>query len=177
MTRDELARSLSLNTNLRQTLGATPKFGDVSGDLLGIAEALTSRGSSIRDYDFVSTGMMSFSGTSFNPTGSTNRLDLAVALVKALGYDAQARSLANTTVTSGGTALTDNSQIPGALRGYAQIAIDKGLFEAFPAEVLQIAPGQFIVVPGPRFEPATTVSRAVLAEKLNSYRTFFTTGG
>jgi hypothetical protein len=121
--------------------------------------------------------MMAFSGTSFNPTGSVNRLDLAVALVKALGHDAEARALANTTVTSSGTALTDNSQIPGSLRGYAQIAINLGLFEAFPAEVRQIAPGQFIVVPGPRFEPATNVSRATLATKLNTYRTLFTTGG
>ena len=177
VTRDELARSLSLNTNLRQTLGLTPKFGDVSGDLLGIAEAVTARGSTIRDYDFVATGMMTSTATSFNPSSSVNRLDLVVALVKALGYDAQARSLANTTVTYQSTALTDNSQIPAALRGYVQIAIDKGLFEAFPAEVRQVAPGQFIVVPGPRFEPATTVTRAVLAEKLNSYRALFTTGG
>ena len=177
VTRDEFARSLSLNTNLRQSLGATPKFSDLTGDLLGIAEAVTARGSAIRDYDFVSTGMMSFSGMSFNPTGAVGRLDVAVALVKALGYDAQARVLANTTVTYQGTALTDNTQIPGSLRGYVQIAIDKGLFEAFPAEVRQVAPGQFVVVPGPRFEPATNVTRAVLAEKLNTYRTLFTTGG
>jgi serine protease AprX len=177
VTREEVARSLSLNTNLRQTLGATPKFSDVSGDLLGIAEAITARGSTIRDYDFVSTGMMSFSATSFNPTGAVNRLDLAVALVKALGHDAEARALANTTVTSGGTALSDNAQIPGSLRGYAQVAINLGLFEAFPAEVRQIAPGQFIVVPGPRFEPTTTVTRGTLAAKLNTYRSLFTTGG
>jgi serine protease AprX len=121
--------------------------------------------------------MIAASGTSFNPAGLVNRLDLAVALVKALGHDAEARALANTTVTSNGTALSDNSQIPGSLRGYVQIAINKGLFEAFPAEVRQIAPGQFIAIPGPRFEPATTVSRAVLAGKLNTYRTLFTTGG
>lgn len=177
VTREELARTLSANTSLRQTLGATPKFADVSGDLLGIAEAVTARGSTLRDYDFVSTGMMGSGALSFNPTGSVNRLDLAVALVKALGYDMQARALANTNVTYQGTTLTDNSQIPGGLRGYVQIAIDKGLFEAFPSEVRQIAPGQFIAVPGPRFEPATTVTRAVLAEKLNAYRTLFTTGG
>jgi hypothetical protein len=97
--------------------------------------------------------------------------------VKALGYDAQARTLANSNVTYQGTQLTDNAQIPASLRGYVQIAIDKGLFEAFPAEVRQIAPGQFIVVPGPRFEPGTGVTRGVLAEKLNTYRTLFTTGG
>jgi serine protease AprX len=177
VSREDLANVLKLDTSLRQSLGATPKFGDVSGDLLGIAEAVTASGSTLRDYDFVSTGMMSFSTTSFNPTGAVNRLNLAVALVKALGHDAEARALANTTVTSGGTALSDNSQIPGSLRGYAQIAINLGLLEAFPAEVRQIAPGQFIVVPGPRFEPTTNVTRGTLAAKLNTYRTLFTTGG
>ncbi len=177
VNREDLARSLVLNTSLRQSVGATPKFGDVTGDLRNIAEAVTAKGSTLRDYDFVPTGLMSFSGTSFNPGGSVNRLDLAVAFIKAIGRDAEARALANTTVTSGGTALTDNSQIPAALRGYVQLAIDKGLFEAFPAEVRQIGPGQFIVVPGPRFEPATTVKRGTFAEKLTIYRQLFTTGG
>lgn len=177
VNREDLARSLVLNTALRQSLGATPKFGDVSGDLRNITEAVTAKGSTLRDYDFVPTGMVSFSGTSFNPAGTVNRLDLAVAFIKAIGRDTEARALANTTVTSGGTALTDNSQIPGALRGYVQLAINKGLFEAFPAEFRQIAPGQFIVVPGPRFEPATTVKRGTFAEKLTIYRGLFTTGG
>jgi len=177
VSREELARSLALNTSLRQTLGSTPKFADVSGDLLAIAEAVTAKGSTLRDYDFIPTGMMSFSGTSFNPGGSVNRLDLAVALIKALGHDAQARALANTTVMYQGNALSDNAQIPGALRGYVQLALNKGLFEAFPAEVRQIAPGQFLVIPGPRFEPATQVTRATLAERLVKYRQLFTTGG
>jgi serine protease AprX len=177
VTREDLARSLALNTSLRQTLGATPKYTDVSGDLRLFAEYATARGSTNRDFDFTPTGMIVASGTSFNSAGSVNRLDLAVALVKALGHDAEARALANTTVTSNGTALSDNAQIPGSLRGYVQIAINNGLFEAFPAEVRQIAPGQFVVVPGPRFEPATTVSRAVLAGKLNTFHALFTTGG
>lgn len=177
VTREDFARSLLLNTSLRQTLFATPRFSDVSGDLRNIAEAVTANGSTNRDFNFVPTGMVGFSGSLFNGAGSVNRLDLAVALVKALGHDAQARALANTTVTSGGTPLTDNSQIPGALRGYVQLAIDKNLFEAFPAEIIQISPGVFQAVPGPRFEPATTVKRATLAEKLNKYRQLFTTGG
>lgn len=177
VTREDLARSLVLNTELRQSLGATAKFTDVSGDFRNIAEAVTAKGATNRDFDFVPTGMMSFSGTSFNPAGTVNRLDLAVAFVKALGHDALAKSKANTIVTSGGAALTDNSQIPGALRGYVQVAIDKGLFEAFPAEIIQIAPGQFQALPGPRFEPNTTVTRATLASKLNTYRQLFSTGG
>jgi serine protease AprX len=120
---------------------------------------------------------MSFSGSTFNPTGSVNRLDLAMALVKALGHDAEARRMFGTTVTYNGVALSDNAQIPLALRGYVQWAIDLGLFEAFPAEVRQIGPGQFQALPGPRFEPATTVTRATLAAKLVTYRQLYTTGG
>ncbi len=177
VTREDLARTLVLNTSLRQTLGSSPKFTDVSGSFRNIAEAVVANGSTLRDYNFTPGGMIGFTGTSFNPSGSANRLNMAVAFVKALGHDARARSLANTNVTFNGSVLSDNAQIPAALRGYVQIAIDKGLFEAFPAEVIQIAPGQFQALPGPRFEPNTTVKRATLAEKLNRFNTLFTTGG
>lgn len=177
VTREDLARTLILNTPVRQTLGATAKFADASGDLRNVAEAVTASGSTLRDYNFTPTGTMSFSGLNFNPAGAVNRLDLAVAFVKALGHDAQARAAAGSTVTSGGVALTDNGQIPSALRGYVQIAIDKGLFEAFPAQVIQTGPGQFQVLPGPRFEPNTTVNRSTLASKLVSFNALFTTGG
>jgi hypothetical protein len=162
---------------MRQTIGASPKFTDVSGDLLRIAAGVTASGSNLRDYDFTPTGMMSFSGSLFNPAGSVDRLDLAVAFVKATGHDADARALANSNVTYQGSALSDNSQIPAALRGYVQVALNIGLFEAFPAQVVEIAPGQYQVIPGPRFEPTTTVSRATLASKLNIFRQLFTTGG
>jgi serine protease AprX len=176
VTREDLARSLMLNTSLRQTVGATPKFTDVSGDLAKIAEAVTARGSSLRDWDFTPTGMMTAGTTTFNPTGDASRLDIAVALVKALGRDLDARTPVATVMWQG-TALSDNAQIPAALRSYVQIALDKGLFEAFPAEVRQIGPGQFLVLPGPRFEPATTANRADFATRLDKYRALFTTGG
>ena len=51
-----------------------------------------------------------------------------------------------------------------------------GLLEAFPAEVRQIAPGQFVALPGPRFEPETAVTRGVLAAKLNGFAVAFRTG-
>jgi serine protease AprX len=177
VTRADFARSLALNTSLRQVLGSTPKFSDVSGDLRLFSEYITAKGSTNRDFDFTPTGMLAASGNLFNPNASVSRLDMAVAFVKALGRDAEAKALANTTVTSNGTVLTDNAQIPGSLRGYVQLALDKGLFAAFPSEVRQIAPGQFIVVPGPRFEPSSSVTRATLAETLIRYRQLFTTGG
>lgn len=177
VNRGDLARSLVSNTSLRQTLGTTPKFTDVSGDLRNIAEAVVANGSTLRDYNFTPSGMMSFTGTSFSPNSSVNRLDLVVAFVRASGHDAEARALANTNVTFNGSVLSDNAQIPASLRGYVQIAINNGLFEAYPAEVIQIAPGQYQVLPGPRFEPSTAVTRANLAVKLIRFNQLLTTGG
>ena len=176
LSRAELARALVLNAPVRQSLGGAPRYTDVTGDLAAIAEAVTAKGSTLRDYDFRADGLMSASGSLFNPSGAVTRLDLAVALVRALGHDADARARANSVVLVGGQPLADLAQIPGALRGYVQIALDLGILEAFPAEVRQIGPGQFQALPGPRFEPATTVKRAVFAEKVNLFATAFGTG-
>ena len=102
---------------------------------------------------------MGTSGTAFGGSAQVNRLEEAVALVRALRLDKEAKQLAGTTVTTGGKALTDNADIPSALRGYVQLALDKGLLQAYPAEVKQTGPGQFVAVPGPRFEPARAVRR------------------
>ncbi len=177
VTREDLARSLVLNSALRQTLGATAKFTDASGDLRNVVEAVTANGSTLRDYNFAPKGMMSFTGLSFNPSTAVNRLDLAVAFVRALGHDAEAVALANSNVTYNGATLSDNASIPANLRGYVQIAINNGLFEAYPAEVRNLGNGQYQVLPGSRFEPNTTVNRATLATKLSSFRQLFSTGG
>jgi hypothetical protein len=86
-------------------------------------------------------------------------------------------ALANSTVTYNGAALSDNAQIPANLRGYVQIAINNGLFEAYPAEVRNLGNGQFEALPGPRVEPNTTVNRATLASKLNVFHQLFVIGG
>ncbi len=176
VSREDFARSLVSNTSLRQSLGATARFSDVSGDLARIAEAVTANGSTNRDFNFAPKGLLKFTGNNFNPTGTVSRLDMAVAFVRALGHDDAARAKANQPVMFNGAILSDNGQIPGDLRGYVQLAIDKGLFEAFPAEV-RFVNGQYQVLPGPRFEPNTTVNRATLAGKLNSFSQLFTTGG
>jgi serine protease AprX len=161
VTREDLVRSLAANTPLRQTLGAVPKFTDMHAELERMAEAVTANGSTLRDYNFIPGGMMSAAGSAFHPEAQTTRLELAVALVRALGHDAEARALAGTTVTSNGTALADSDSVPDALRGYVQIAINDGLFDA----------------PAGRFDPDGTITRADLADKLSTYQTLFTTGG
>jgi len=176
VTREDFARTLALNVPLRQSLPAPPRFTDVSAALRPFAEAVAAFGSTLRDWNFVPQGVIAASGSTFNPTGKINRLDLAVAFVRSLGLDAEARAGANTVVMTGGQPLVDNNAIPAALRGYVQLAIDKGVMEAFPAELREIAPGQFVAVPGPRFEPNTFVTRAGLAAKLSKFAQRFAAG-
>jgi serine protease AprX len=176
VTRADFARTLFLNTPVRQTASGSAKFSDVTGDFAALAESLTANGSTLRDYNFAPAGLMSASGTNFNPDGATSRLDLAVAFIRALGLDTEAKAKAGTSVTSGGIPLTDNAQIPSALRGYVQLAIDRGFLEVYPAEVKQIAPGQFVALPGPRVEPANGLTRATLAAKINLFAQRFAAG-
>jgi hypothetical protein len=63
-----------------------------------------------------------------------------------------------------------------AYRGYVQVALNLGLFEAFPAQAIKLENGSTMMVPGPRFEPATNVDRAGLAIKLSKFRQLFITG-
>ncbi|HYO98639.1 MAG TPA: S8 family serine peptidase, partial [Pyrinomonadaceae bacterium] len=176
VTREDFARTLSLNTPVRQAASGAPRFTDVTGDLAALAESLTVGGSTLRDWNFAPAGLMSASGTTFNPNGQISRLDLAVAFIRALGLDTEARAKAGTNVTSGGVTLTDNAQIPPALRGYVQYAIERGFLEVYPAEIKQIAPGQFVALPGPRVEPANGLTRAALAAKVNTFAARFAAG-
>ena len=58
----------------------------------------------------------------FNPSAPTDRLTMAIALVKALGLDATAQSACNTN-----PGLADWQSIPQANRGYVSIAVSRGL--------------------------------------------------
>src|SRR5207237_4506441 len=49
-------------------------------DALPISQAVTASGSTLRDWNFAPAGMMSASGSLFNPSGTVSRLDMAVAL-------------------------------------------------------------------------------------------------
>jgi serine protease AprX len=150
LTRMELGRALMFAARVPQFIPNQPSFNDLAA---ATPEALVAE--SLRR-----EGVMGTSGNSFGPGVAVSRLEQAVALVRALRLDAQAKALANSNVTSGGQVLVDNAQIPGSLRGYVQLAIDKGLMAAFPAEVREVAPGQFQALPGPRFEPNRAVKRA-----------------
>lgn len=183
VTRDDLAQLLYLNTPLRQSLGAAPKFFDVSGNSAAIAEAVTAKGSTLRDWytsenSSAPAGLMSASGSTFNPGGVTSRLDLAVALVRALGFDADAKSKAGSvvTVTYSGQTLTldDNASIPLALRGYVQDALDRGILQA----TFTLTQGPFDLQPTlhATVKPNDPNTRAFMAYALDHYRQHFVAG-
>jgi serine protease AprX len=80
------------------------------------------------------------------------------------------------TVTYSGQTLTlaDNAEIPVALRGYVQFALDKGILQAsFSLE-------QGVFDPQPtlkaRVKPADPVTRAWLAYALDHYRQHYVAG-
>jgi serine protease AprX len=171
VTRGDFAQTLVFNTALRQSLAASPRYNDVTGPLAAIAEAVSADGSTLRDYDFAPHGMLAGSGASFSPGGAVSRLDVAVALVKALGLDAAAQAKAGTdvTATSNGqtVVVSDESGIPAALRGYAQIALDRGILSATFSSTPTLTA---------TFAPGAAVTRSTLATALGSYRLAFAAG-
>ena len=177
VTRIDFARHLAINAPLRQSLADGRGFGDVGAAQQGIAQAVSSNGSTLRDWDFQPPPLMPASGT-FRPSAPVTRLDTAVALVRALGLDAAAQALAGTAVhaTANGqaVALADGDAIPPALRGYVQIALDRQLLQAFFA--MEQGPFDFQPTLRARFKPADGVSRAMLAFSLDAFRVQFAGG-
>jgi serine protease AprX len=178
VTREDFARLLYLNTPLRQFPSAAPRYSDVSAELAPIAEAVTANGSTLRDWNYAPAGMLAAYGSTFNPTANVSRLETAVALVRALGLDAEAKAKAGTVVTAsynGQTfALADNSEIPSAMRGYVQLALDKGLLQAFFN--LEQGPFDFQPTLKARVKAGEPTTRAFMAYALDNFRQRFVAG-
>jgi Subtilisin-like serine proteases len=178
VTRADFARLLVLNTPVRQSLGSTARFTDVSAELAPIAEAVAANGSTTRDYNFTPKGLMSVSGNQFNPDARASRVDIAVALIRALGLDAEAKAKAGQPVTvtySGQTlVLADNADIPTALRGYVQFALDRGILQA--SYTLEQGPFDLQPTLKARVNPNNPMSRAFMAYALDSFRRNFVAG-
>jgi serine protease AprX len=178
VTRRDFAEILYLNTPLRQTLGSSQKFADVDPNFSALAEAVTAAGSNLRDWNFAPAGMVSATGSAFSPDQNVTRLETAVALVRALGLDAEAKALAGSVVTAQyngqAIALADNSEIPSASRGYVQIALDKGLLQAFFN--LEQGPFDFQPTLKARVKANDATTRAFTAYALDNFRRHFVSG-
>ncbi len=117
VTRSDLAGALAINTPLRQAVNA-PVFADVSdSSQQALAGAVTAPGSSLRHFDYTSGGFIAPANGLFAPSQTVTRLEFAVALVRALGQDAQAQALAGTDVTAANqdgaaVVVSDSADIP-----------------------------------------------------------------
>ncbi len=92
--------------------------------------------------------------------------------------DAAAQALAgsNVTVAYGGQTLTlsDQSEIPPALRGCVQIAINRQILQAF--FTLTQGPTDFQPTITASFKPNDHVTRSLMAYSLDHYRKAFSSG-
>jgi serine protease AprX len=174
VSRGDFAFVLALNTPLRQSLADDPPFPELAAPLAAVAEAVTADGSTLRDYGFDSTGMLAVSSSSasgFAPGNPVTRLEMAVALVKALGLDAAALARAGSdviaTVDGRPVVVSDLADIPSVFRGYAQLALDRGILGV-------------VVTPGPaslvRVAPDAAVTRSSLATAVRRYRQAYSVG-
>jgi len=122
LTRGELARSLALAAGLPQRIPALPSFTDVSATDPGYPFVETVAGSRAR------ARLMDASGARFRPGTSVDRIDFAVALVRAAGREYEAQSRAGTPL-----GLVDEWKIPAGLRGYVAVALEHGFIDPIAA--------------------------------------------
>ncbi len=165
VTRAFFADALRINTPLRQAVGASA-FSDVAAAQQALMQAVAADGATLRQFDFSTGGLVAPVGAQFKPNANLTRLELAVALVRALGRDAEAQAhVGAVTVTNQSgevIILTDWLDIPADKRGYVQVALNK----SFLAPI-------FTALRMAKFSPNGTLTRAELAAALNSYRDFF----
>jgi serine protease AprX len=115
-TRLEAARAVMLGAGTRvpQYLASEPTFSDEPSD--GNAVYIESVTHSPNGDLFGTTGSL------FNPQSQIDRVSIAIALVKALGLDAEAQAARYTN-----PGLLDWYQIPSAARGYVSLAVSRNL--------------------------------------------------
>jgi serine protease AprX len=118
-TRLDLSRALMLGGGARvpQYLPDSPSFPDAPRDFNAIfVESVTH--SPFGD-------LMGTTGSTFNPQARSDRVSVAMAIVKALGLDQEAQAA---TVTNPG--LADWNLIPAQTRGYVSVALSHNLMRA-----------------------------------------------
>ena len=174
LKRGELAQYLVMGTTVRQHLpfDGRPSFSDLSvGDSrYAFAESAVARGGALRDLTQTTDGVMGTLNGAFRPNDTVTRVSLAYSLVQAMGLQAEARAFSGelTAFYDGRRIpLEDASSIPASLRGYVQLALDRGLINA-----------RFAVVQGPfdlqptlvaYFDPSKAVTRAAYAVAASRY--------
>lgn len=182
LKRSELAQYLLMGTSVRQYLpfSGTPSFTDlgISNSAYAFAESAIARGGALRNLGQDQDGVMTLQSTgAFRPNDSVTRVSLAYSLVQSLALQDEARSFSGTlTAFYDGRRipLDDAAAIPANLRGYVQLALDRGVINA-----------RFAVTQGPYdlqptlhayFDPGLMVTRAAYAVAAGRYLSLYQSG-
>jgi serine protease AprX len=169
ITRAEVADYLTLGAGLRQLrpTDGSDSLNDVDGAILAAAEAVSGLGAALRDRRQQQAAIVPavFPGQ-FDPEGLFQRAEFAYALVQSLGLEAQAeqirQALEHEPITvafqNQRIALDDDIQVPSALRGHVQLALDLNLLAAR----FSLSQGPFDLFPTihAHFDPQIAISRA-----------------
>lgn len=177
LCRAEQANYLTMGSAIRQSLplSGTSTFSDVSAFTMPFAEAVAARGASLRDLSTLQQGVMRTSGTTFNPGGSVNRLDVAYSLVQSLGMESNAKAGAGAALTvQYGTqriAIDDSADVPADLRGYAQLALDLNILNA----TFFLTQGPYDLQPTihAKLEPSKKITRGTYAVYVSRFLSAF----
>jgi serine protease AprX len=139
VTRAELAAATVLGARVPQYVPGTPTYADVQdlSTMLFVESAQAAPGGALFDD--------AEAGGDFRPDELTGRLAAAVVLVRAAGLRAEAEARAGAAL-----AVSDAASIPSELRGYAAVALERGLLAA----------------DGGLFRPQHTLTRVELARAL-----------
>lgn len=181
LKRSELAQYLVMGTSVRQNLpfSGQPSFTDLgtTAKAYPYAEAAIARGGPLRDTSESQDGVMNLWGGQFHPTDSVTRLSLAYSLVQSLALQDTARAFTGdlTAFYMGQRIpLDDAGLIPANLRGYVQLALDRGVLNAR----FQVTQGPYDLQPTMHayFDPGTAVTRAAYAVAAGRYLSLYQSG-
>ncbi len=174
VSRADFVQVLADNTPLRQSLatGSSP-YTDVTGATARYAEAAAQSGSTLRDWNFTPGPTLPNNSATFTPDTFITRMQSAVALVRALGLDAEAQKLAGTAVKVSYQGnlipVTDAGVVSPSQRGYLQLALNRGLITFVPVLGTD---GRYTATA----TPSKTLLRADLAVAIVNFRNIFRVG-
>ena len=178
LKRSELAQYLLMGQSVRQSLpfNGRSSFSDlVAGDpRYAYAESAVAKGAALRDLAQSQDGVMGTFQGAFRPKDNVTRVSLAYSLVQSLALQAEARAFnGELTAFYDGRRIPvdDVGSIPASLRGYVQLALDRGLINARFA----VTQGPFDLQPTLHayFDPNKAVTRAAFAVAAGRYQVHY----
>ncbi|MCA1319184.1 S8 family serine peptidase [Bacillus tianshenii] len=134
LTRMDMAKSLLMGAEIRQSLPSEASFGDVSKADLPFAEAVVAKGAAFRDQSHELKGVMQPTASGkFSPKSTVTKAELAYTLVQGLGLEKEAMAHegdVKVNYKDERIVLKDQVNIPDALKGYVQVALDLNILNA-----------------------------------------------